>query len=74
MINRAIKAEGRATFLSGYNLVCSVGEVASALIVGVIASRLGLPVVFVLCGGFLVLATVIIMFKSALVQSDPKNI
>ncbi|MCP4569644.1 MAG: MFS transporter [FCB group bacterium] len=68
MINRAIKAEGRATFLSGYNLACSVGEVGSGLIVGIIASRLGLPVVFVLCGGFLVLATVTIMFKSALVS------
>lgn len=73
IINQAAKPEGRATFLSGYNLTCSVGEVTSALIVGVIASRLGLPVVFVLCGGLLVLTTVIIMFKSALVQGDSQN-
>lgn len=72
MINRSIESKGRATFLSGYNLTCSIGEVGSGLIIGVIASRLGLPVVFVLCGGLLVLAVVITIFGSALVQDGGK--
>ena len=55
VINREIGSSGRATFLSGYNLACSLGEVGSGLLVGVIASRLGVPVVFVVCGAVLVL-------------------
>lgn len=61
-INSAIESQGRATFLSGYNMTCSVGEVASGLMVGLIASRLGLPVVFVLCGGLLVLVIIVMLF------------
>jgi len=57
-INREIGSSGRATVLSGYNLVCSMGEVGSGLLVGVIASRLGVPVVFVVCGAVLVLFVV----------------
>lgn len=65
-INTAIASEGRATFLSGYNLTCSIGEVASGLIVGYIAAYLGLPVVFVLCGGLLVLFTLVMLVYSQL--------
>lgn len=63
-INRAIDSEGRATFLSAYNLTCSVGEVAAGLIVGTIAAALGVPVVFVLCGAVLVLYIVVMLFTS----------
>lgn len=63
-INSIIGAEGRATFLSGYNLTCSIGEVASGLLVGLIASRLGLPVVFVVCGGILTLSILAAMIIS----------
>ncbi len=63
-INNAIDSHGRATFLSGYNLTCSIGEVVSGLMVGVIASRLGLPVVFVFGGAILVLAIIASMFSS----------
>ncbi len=63
-INAAISSEGRATFLSGYNMTCSIGEVSSGVAVGFIAAYLGLPVVFVLCGGFLVLFTLIMLIMS----------
>jgi len=63
-INSAIDSEGRATFLSGYNLTCSAGEAGSGLVVGVIASRLGLPVVFVVGGSVLVLAVIVTLFVS----------
>lgn len=45
-INSKISSENRATILSGYNLTCSIGEVAAALLAGVISSRLGLAGVF----------------------------
>jgi MFS family permease len=63
-INRAIESEGRATFLSAYNLTCSMGEVAAGLVVGMIASSLGIPVVFVVCGGVLVMYIVVMLFTS----------
>ncbi len=64
-MNRLIKSEGRATFLSSYNLTCSIGEVASGIMVGLIASRLGLPFVFIVCGSILVVITVVAMFRRA---------
>ncbi|MEZ5357990.1 MAG: MFS transporter [Candidatus Zixiibacteriota bacterium] len=63
-INTVISSEGRATFLSGYNLTCSIGEVLSGVMVGYIAAYLGLPVVFVLCGGLLVLFTLVMLVYS----------
>ena len=65
-INSIISSQGRATFLSGYNLTCSIGEVAAGLTAGGIATYLGLPVVFVLCGGLLVLFTLVMLFFSQL--------
>jgi MFS family permease len=72
-INSVITSPGRATFLSGYNLTCSVGEVSSGLLVGLIASRLGLPVVFVFCGGFLVMSIIVALFvyRTDLEQRPP---
>jgi MFS family permease len=61
-INSLIDSHGRATFLSGYNLTCSIGEVISGVMVGLIASHLGLPVVFVVCGAVLVLFVIIALF------------
>ncbi len=45
-INSRIKSANRATVLSGYNLTCSVGEVAAAFLAGIIAARHGLITVF----------------------------
>lgn len=74
-INRAIDSEGRATFLSAYNMTCSVGEVAAGLIVGSIAAALGIPVVFVLCGAALVLFIVIMLFTSgSLMERAPRKV
>ena len=61
-INSTIEAEGRATFLSGYNMTCSVGEVVSGLLVGSLASTMGLPVVFIVCGSVLVLFVFVSLF------------
>ncbi len=72
-INRAIESEGRATFLSAYNLTCSIGEVAAGLLVGVIASSLGIPVVFVVCGGVLVVYVVITLFRSGSLLERPNQ-
>jgi DHA3 family tetracycline resistance protein-like MFS transporter len=63
-INRAIDSSGRATFLSGYNLTCSIGEVGSGLLVGFLASRLGLPAIFVICGAILVVVIIGVLFSS----------
>jgi DHA1 family quinolone resistance protein-like MFS transporter len=61
-INRIIGPSGRATFLSGYNMTCSAGEVTSGLLVGLLASRAGLPPVFVITGGMLVLSVIGALF------------
>jgi MFS transporter, DHA3 family, tetracycline resistance protein len=61
-INSIIPDAGRATFLSGYNLTCSIGEVGAGLLIGVMASELGIPAVFVLSGSLLVIFIVIAMF------------
>jgi len=45
-INSRIGGANRATVLSGYNLTCSIGEVAAALLAGIIAARHGLITVF----------------------------
>lgn len=63
-INSIIDSEGRATFLSGFNLTCSIGEVGAGLVIGFIASRLGLPVVFVVGGSVLVLVVIAMLFAS----------
>jgi DHA3 family tetracycline resistance protein-like MFS transporter len=63
-INSIIDSEGRATFLSGFNLTCSIGEVGAGLVVGFIAARLGLPVVFVVGGSVLVLVVIAMLLAS----------
>ncbi len=45
-LNRQYKGPNRAAFLSGYNLVCSVGEVLAGVIVGLLARQFGVPIVF----------------------------
>ena len=45
-LNRNIESRNRATILSGYNLICSVGEVIAGVAVGIIASEFGVGVVF----------------------------
>lgn len=72
-INSAIGPAGRATFLSGYNLTCSIGEVGAGLMVGLIASRVGLPAVFVIGGGFLVLVIITVMFSSRSILASPRS-
>jgi len=74
-INRIIGTAGRATFLSGYNLTCSVGEVGSGLIIGLIASRIGLPAVFVIGGGILVIGITVVLFltRSILNPDSPQS-
>lgn len=65
-INMAIDSRGRATFLSGYNLTCSIGEVASGIVVGLIASRIGLPFVFVIGGAVLVVSMIVALFAGGI--------
>ncbi|SYZ74539.1 membrane hypothetical protein [Candidatus Zixiibacteriota bacterium] len=45
-LNRQYKGPNRAAFLSGYNMICSVGEVFAGVIIGLLASQFGVPIVF----------------------------
>jgi MFS family permease len=45
-LNRRIPSEKRAVYLSGFNLACSVGEVASGILVGYLAAEYGVVAVF----------------------------
>jgi len=45
-LNRRFAGTDRATFLSSYNLCCSVGEVAAGIAVGFLAGKLGVTFVF----------------------------
>ena len=45
-LNRSFKAHDRATYLSGYNLTCSIGEVAAGIVAGILAATAGVVPVF----------------------------
>jgi DHA3 family tetracycline resistance protein-like MFS transporter len=45
-LNRLSQSAFRATFLSGYNLACSIGEVVAGLSAGLLASAMGIKFVF----------------------------
>lgn len=45
-LNRSYTKNNRATFLSTYNLVCSIGEVTAGLAAGYLAAHFGVIVVF----------------------------
>ncbi len=47
-LNRIIESRNRATYLSGYNMVCSVGEVLAGVTAGVLASQYGVPFIIIL--------------------------
>lgn len=45
-LNRRIKSENRATMLSAYNMVCSIGEVAAGVLAGLLAQKRGVEFLF----------------------------
>ena len=45
-LNRRIKSENRATMLSAYNMVCSIGEVAAGVLAGLLAQERGVEFLF----------------------------
>lgn len=45
-LNRIFESANRATFLSGYNLTCSIGEVIAAILAGLLAARYGVIFIF----------------------------
>lgn len=45
-LNRRFKSENRATMLSTYNLVCSIGEVAAGVLAGLMAQQWGVKFLF----------------------------
>lgn len=45
-LNRSFEGEKRATYLSFYNLTCSIGEVAAGLLAGILAAWQGVVFVF----------------------------
>ncbi len=45
-LNRALSSEKRATYLSAYNMTCSVGEVIAGIIAGLLAARFGVLFIF----------------------------
>jgi MFS family permease len=47
-LNRRFNAQNRATYLSFYNLICSVGEVAAGIAAGFLAAGLGIKIIFII--------------------------
>jgi DHA3 family tetracycline resistance protein-like MFS transporter len=45
-LNRALSSERRATYLSAYNMTCSVGEVIAGITAGLLAARFGVLFIF----------------------------
>jgi len=45
-LNRAIASERRATYLSAYNMACSVGEVIAGITAGFLAAKYGVMFIF----------------------------
>ncbi len=45
-LNRALLSERRATYLSAYNMTCSVGEVIAGICAGLLAARFGVMFIF----------------------------
>jgi MFS transporter, DHA3 family, tetracycline resistance protein len=45
-LNRHYNSGNRAAFLSSFNMVCSVGEVAAGIMAGLLAANFGVPFVF----------------------------
>ena len=63
-LNRHYTGANRATFLSGFNLVSSVGEVLAGLTAGLIVRSAGVPVMFYISAGVAVgMAGVVAMTK-----------
>jgi len=46
-LNRHFKSANRATMLSAYNMICSIGEVAAAVLAGFLAANYGIKFLFV---------------------------
>lgn len=45
-LNRHLESKNRATYLSAYNLTCSIGEVAASLLAGILAAQFGVVFLF----------------------------
>ncbi|MFH2035056.1 MAG: MFS transporter [Candidatus Zixiibacteriota bacterium] len=58
-LNNNLESKSRATGLSAYNLTCSIGEVTAGLTAGVIASELGIAVVFYISVAIAVMVPVV---------------
>ncbi|MEE9443873.1 MAG: MFS transporter [candidate division Zixibacteria bacterium] len=72
-INISIGSIGRATFLSGFNMACSTGEVFSGILIGFIASKLGLEGVFMICGAVLIFFVLPSIAKLYISRKEQKN-
>jgi MFS family permease len=69
-LNLQFEEADRATYLSSYNLACSVGEVASGLIAGLVATWWGVAYLFHLAAVIAILVPIIFMIVK---KSDLKN-
>lgn len=66
-LNLEYAAMNRATFLSSFNLTCSIGEVAAALAAGLMVTFLGVPNLFLAAA--VVAPIIIVVFRLILLKS-----
>jgi len=64
-LNLHFDGRNRATFLSGFNLICSIGEVIAGILAGVLASHFGVGFLFYSSA----IAAVVLAFSYALFKS-----
>ncbi|MEW5922885.1 MAG: MFS transporter [Candidatus Zixiibacteriota bacterium] len=72
-LNRRIQSENRATMLSAYNMVCSIGEVAASVLAGLIAQKFGVSFLFYISSAGAVIIPVIYIVVSGGRKSKSQN-
>ncbi len=60
-LNILFNSENRATYLSGFNLTCSIGEVAAGLTAGVLVAEFGLEFIFYFAAAAAILVPIVFL-------------
>ncbi len=72
-LNRRFESSNRATYLSTYNLTCSVGEVLAGVIAGIVALKFGVVFIFYFSFGAALLVPLVYFILSGLKRSGPQK-
>jgi len=60
-LNILFNSENRATYLSGFNLTCSIGEVAAGLTAGALVAGFGLEFIFYFAAAAAILVPIVFL-------------